>query len=130
MNISLRQIFLMMLLAETSLVCAQNNNSLFTAPLGVQAFTFRKSFPVDIAKTLDTIKMMGFTEIESTAHGLAPEAFKKLCDERGISVPSSEASFDQFVTAPDSVAHVAKLLGAKYVMCAWVPHKGAFTLED
>ena len=37
---------------------------LFSAPLGIQAYTFRRSFPVDPAKTLDTIRMMGFTEIE------------------------------------------------------------------
>ncbi|HEY5407123.1 MAG TPA: sugar phosphate isomerase/epimerase [Ginsengibacter sp.] len=130
MNKSFVLIFLIALLPGGNIVFAQNNKPLYTAPLGVQAYTFRNSFPVDIPKTLDTIKAMGFTEMESTAHGMAPEAFKKLCNERGISIPSSEASFDQFENAADSVAHVAKLLGAKYVMCAWAPHKGAFGIDD
>ena len=104
---------------------------LYTAPLGVQAYTFRKSFPIDVAKTLDTIKMMGFTEIEGTGGRISPQEFKKLCDERGISIPSTGTGYEQLVKSPDSVAYKAKLLGAKYVMCAWIPHdKGVFTLEN
>jgi len=104
---------------------------LFTAPLGVQAYSFRKSFPNSIEKTLDTIKMMGFTEIEGGGGRIPPEEFKKLCDARGISIPSTGAGFDQLQLSPDSVAMKAKAMGSKYVMCAWVPHKkGEFNLDD
>jgi sugar phosphate isomerase/epimerase len=130
MKKSVTLISLITLMLFNEYISAQDNKPLFTTPLGVQAYTFRRSFPLDISKTLDTIKMMGFTEIESTSHGLPPEEFKRICIQRGISIPSSEASYDQFVKSPDSVAHVAKELGAKYVMCAWIPHKGAFTLQD
>ncbi len=130
MKKSLRLISLIILMFLTEYVSAQDNKPLYNAPLGVQAYTFRKSFPINIAKTLDTIQMMGFTEMESTSHGLPPEEFKRMCNQRGISIPSSEASYDQFVKLPDSIAHVAKALGAKYVMCAWIPHQGALTLED
>ena len=111
---------------------AQNNNKpLYTAPLGVQAYSFRKSFPNSIEKTLDTIKMMGFTEIEGGGGRIPPEEFKKLCDARGISIPSTGAGFDQLQLSPDSVAMKAKAMGSKYVMCAWVPHKkGEFNLDD
>jgi len=104
---------------------------LFTAPLGVQTYTFRKSFAVDPVKTLDTIKMMGFTEIEGGGGRMGPEAFKKLCDERGLSIPSTGASYEQLVRAPDSVAMRAKILGASYVMCSWIPHtNGSFNFEN
>jgi len=104
---------------------------LFTAPLGVQTYTFRKSFAIDPVKTLDTIKMMGFTEIEGGGGRIGPEAFKKLCDERGLSIPSTGASYEQLVRAPDSVAMRAKILGANYVMCAWIPHtNGSFNFEN
>ncbi len=109
---------------------AQNNKPLYTAPLGVEAYTFRKSFPVDVAKTLDTIKMMGFTEIEGGSNGISPEAFKKLCNERGISIPATTAEYDQVVKSPDLVVYKAKILGAKYVMCSWIPHKETFILEN
>ena len=47
-------------------VYSQNNQSLYTFPFGVEAYTFRKSFPIDVIATLDTIKQMGFTEIEGS----------------------------------------------------------------
>ena len=77
------------------------NKPLYTAPFGVQAYTFRRSFPIDVAKTLDTIKMMGFTEIEGGGGRITPQEFKKLCDERGISIPATGASYDQLVNKTD-----------------------------
>ena len=104
---------------------------LYTAPLGVQTYTFRRSIGNDPAKVLDTIKMLGFTEIEGGGGRIAPEDFKKLCDERGISIPSTGAGYEQLVKAPDSVVMRAKALGSKYVMCAWIPHEGGvLTLEN
>src|SRR5438128_1899661 len=83
---------------------------LFTAPLGVQTYTFRRSFSTEPVKTLDTIKMMGFTEIEGFGGRLSPEELKKLCDERDISIPSTGADYEQLVKSPDSVAYKAKIL--------------------
>jgi len=103
---------------------------LYTFPLGVQAYTFRKSFPLNVAATLDTIRMMGFTEMEGGGR-MAPADFRKLCDERGISIPSTGAGYDQLVKSPDSIAAIAKILGARYVMCAWIPHNdGVLTIEN
>jgi sugar phosphate isomerase/epimerase len=123
-------LILSFLLFAPQLLFAQQSKLVYTAPIGVQAYTFRRSFPVSISKTLDTIKMMGITEMETTAHGLPPEEFRKMCNERGITIPSTEADYQQLLTSADSVAHVAKVLGAHYVMCAWIPHNGAFTLKD
>ena len=105
---------------------------LYTAALGIQTYTFRRSIGTDPAKVLDTIKMMGFTEIEGGGGGrMTPEEFKKLCDERKISILSTGANYDQLVRAPDSVVMRAKALGSKYVMCAWIPHdNGVLTFEN
>ena len=122
------------LLLTTMFICSGTNlwsqgKPLYTAPLAVQAYSFKKSFPVDMAKTLDTIKAMGFTEIESG--GLPAQAFRKLCDERGITIPSIGAGYEDLLNKPDSVAWKARILGASYVMCAWIPHKnGVFTIDD
>jgi len=124
-----RVLFFIAILCSTVIVFSQK--PLYTAPLGVQTYTFRKSFAVDPVKTLDTIKMMGFTEIEGGGGRMGPEAFKKLCDERGLSIPSTGASYEQLVRAPDSVAMRAKILGASYVMCSWIPHtNGSFNFEN
>ena len=96
---------------------------LYTAPLGVQTYTFRRSIGQNPAKVLDTIKMMGFTEIEGGSGRMHPTEFKKLCDDRGISIPSTGAGYEELVNKIDSVVWKAKLLGAKYVMCAWIPHQ-------
>ncbi len=119
------------ILTDNKIVVAQNDKPLYTAALGVQAFTFRKSFPIDVAKTLDTIKMMGFTEMEGGGGRMPPEEFKKLCDDRGISIPSIGVGYDQLVKSTDSVAYRAKIYGSKYVMCAWIPHdNGVLTFEN
>lgn len=104
---------------------------LFTSPIGLQTYTFRRSFGKDPAKVLDTIKAMGITEIESGSGRMSPQDFKKLCDERGISIPSTGAGYDELVNKIDSVIYKAKALGAKYVMVAWIPHKtGSFNFDN
>ena len=113
----------------TDTVMAQK--PLFTAPLGVQTYTFRRSIGADPAKVLDTIKMMGFTEIEGGSGRMLPQDFKKLCDERGISIPSTGVGYDDLINKIDSVVWRAKMLGAKYVMCAWIPHQNnVLTFEN
>jgi len=104
---------------------------LYKAAFGVQAYTFRKSFPKGVAQTLDSIKAMGFTEIEGTGGNVTPEEYRKLCDERGISIPSTGTGYEQLVKDPQAVANTAKILGSKYVMTAWIPHqRGAFNLDN
>jgi len=110
---------------------AQNKKPLYRAAFGVAPYTFRKSFPNGVTATLDTIKMMGITEIEGGGGRMPPEEFKKLCMERGISIPGTGASYDQLVNNTDSVVYRAKAMGAKYVMCAWIPHTtGSFNFEN
>ncbi|MEJ7643638.1 MAG: sugar phosphate isomerase/epimerase [Chryseolinea sp.] len=104
---------------------------LYTFPFGVQAYTFRKSFPKGIAETLDTIKSMGITELEGVGGPMAPEEFKKLCNDRGISIPSTGTSYDALVKDPLAAAKTAKALGASFLMVAWIPHeKGKFNLDN
>ncbi len=104
---------------------------LYAAPLGIQAYTYRHAFPKDVAATLDTIKMLGFTELEGGPGRMSPEEFRRLCEERGITIPSMGTSYDELVGNPQGVAERAKILGARYVMVAWIPHKsGAFSLAD
>jgi len=109
---------------------AQKGKPLYTAPLGVESYTYRKSFPISVERTLDTIKMVGFTEIEGGGGKMPAAEFKKLCDARGISIPATGGDYNQLVKSPDSLAEIAKILGAKYLMCAWIPHKGALTIDE
>jgi len=125
-------LFVLGLFCACDVVLAQGNkNALYTAPFGVQAYTFRRSFPNGVEATLDSIKRMGFTEIEGSGGKMAPEEFKKLCNERGITIPSAGAGYEELVKDAAGVAARTKALGATYLMCAWIPHeKGNFTLEN
>jgi sugar phosphate isomerase/epimerase len=124
-------LFCLMVGALPYAVFSQSNQPLYSAPLGVQAYTFRKSFPLNVPATLDTIKLMGFTEIEGGGGSMPPSEFKKLCDERGISIPSIGVGYEFLNKYPDSVASMAKQMGASFVMCAWIPHQnGVLTFQD
>ena len=124
-------VILILLITNIGSALAQKGKPLYTFPFGVQAYTFRKSFPNGIAATLDTIKGMGITEIEGGGGQMPPEEFKKLCSERGISIPSTGTSYESLVKDPQAAANMAKALGASYLMVAWIPHQKAnFNLEN
>lgn len=124
--------FSLLLVGYISHVFAQKGK-LYSFPIGMQAYTYRASFPKNVAATLDTLKMLGVTELEGgAARGTTPEEFKKMCDERGIKIPATGGGYEQLVKDPAAAAKTAKLLGATYLMCAWIPHKvkGGFTYEE
>lgn len=117
---------------STTAPALKKGEPLFVAPVGVQAYSFRNYFPKDIPGTLDKIQAMGITEIEGGSGKLPPEEYKKLCEARGISIPSTGAGFKDLEENPMKIVETAKALGSKYVMCAWVPHEnsGNFSLQD
>ena len=59
----MKKVFAVFLVVFVHVVTFAQSKPLYTAPLGVQAFSFRKSFPNSVEKTLDTIKMFGFTAV-------------------------------------------------------------------
>ncbi|PIQ20893.1 MAG: sugar phosphate isomerase [Cytophagales bacterium CG18_big_fil_WC_8_21_14_2_50_42_9] len=113
-------------------IYAQKGKPLFPQAPGMEAYTYRESFKKDVAATLDSIKALGITELESSPNpnGMSVEAFRKLLDERNLTCPAMGAGYEEIVKDPAEVARKAKALGAKYVMVAWIPHKKEFTLED
>jgi sugar phosphate isomerase/epimerase len=124
---------LIILSFEVSNVFAQSGKPLFPKTPGVQAYTYRNSFKNGVPETLDTIRALGFTEIESgtNPNGLTPEEFRKMLDDRGMKAPSVGASYDEIVKDPKEVARKAKVLGASYVMVAWIPHtKNEFSIVE
>lgn len=110
----------------------KKGEALYKAPLGIASYTFRNHWEHGVEKTLDIIQEMGFKEFEGGApQGVEPEVFKKMLADRGISIPSTGAGFEQIESDPQAVADRAKALGANYVMCAWIPHqRGQFSKED
>ncbi|MFT4565378.1 MAG: sugar phosphate isomerase/epimerase [Saprospiraceae bacterium] len=106
------------------------STNLFKDDFGVQTYSFRNYFPKDMIGTLDRIQRMGITKVEGDGGKIPPEEFRRLCKERGISIPSTSAQFQELIDDPMAIVDKAKNLGADYVMCAWVPHEGVFELAD
>jgi sugar phosphate isomerase/epimerase len=124
--------FLLLFTAIVTDAFAQKGK-LYSFPIGMQAYTYRASFPKDVAATLDTLKALGITELEGGAQkGTTPEEFRKMCEERGIKIPATGGGYEQLLKDPVSAAKTANILGSKYLMCAWIPHKvkGGFTFEE
>ena len=106
---------------------------LFTAPIGVQMYSFRDVIPrIGLDAVLDRIRDLGIREIEGgVPNGMTPEEFRRAVEARGLRIPSTGAGFEQLATDVEGVAARAKALGAKYVMVSWIPHKtGSFGIED
>lgn len=118
-------------MGQTTAIAQESDELLFTEKLGIAPFTFRRSFPNGVAATLDTIQSMGFTEIEGGGGRMDAHEYKKLCDERGLSIPSLGSGYDNLLNDPQPTIDRAKIYGAKYIMAAWIPHDvGNFNFEN
>ena len=120
------------MLSPTATIAQKKGDLLFQAPLGIAAYTFRDQWKNGVPETLDIIQKMGFKEYEGGApQGVDPVEFKKMLNDRGISIPSTGTGFEQLESDPQGVADRAKALGVSYVMCAWIPHaRGQFSKAD
>lgn len=110
---------------------AQSGKPLYTKPVAAQAYTFRSSFPKGIEATLDTIQSLGIVELEGGPQkGMTTEELRKQLDKRNIKMPSIGAGYESLVSNPQETIKDAKILGANFVMVAWIPHdKDGFTIE-
>ena len=106
------------------------SSSVFSQSIGMEAYTYRNSFKKDAALTLDTLKSMNIKDIElSDLCGKTPSEFRKMLDERGIFCSSFGSSYMDILTKTREIGQIAKILGAKYIMVAWIPHKAPFTIK-
>ena len=100
--------------------------------VGLELYSLRNQFKKDVPGTLAKVKSWNIKEVEGgDTYGLTAEAFKKFLDENNLKMVSVGADFKQLAEHPDSVIGKAKLFGAKYVVCTWIPHTGDdFTIDD
>jgi sugar phosphate isomerase/epimerase len=100
----------------------------FKGPIGLQLYSLRAEFAKDAIGSLAKVRGMGFRDVEMGAtYGLSPQQFRAELDKAGLRAVSMGVSFEQLRDNLDLVIRNAKIFGAQYVMCAWIPHQGAFT---
>lgn len=104
----------------------------YAQEIGLQLYSLRNEIPKDVPGSLAIIKDWGIKEIEGgSTYGLSIEEFNALCKKNNLNMVSIGAGFDELEKDAAAVATKAKQFGAKYVMCAWIPHSGNdFTLAD
>jgi sugar phosphate isomerase/epimerase len=100
--------------------------------IGIELYSFRNQLPKDVPGTLQKIAAMGIKELEGGGtYGMPAEEYKKLLQQNGLKMIAVAADFNQLATNPQAAVEQAKLFGAKYVVCFWIPHTGDdFTIDD
>ncbi len=102
--------------------------SLFAVPIfaqevGLQLYSLRDQFKEDVPGTLQLINKWGIHKIEGGGtYGLPMKEFEALLKKKNLEVVSVGAGFEDLENDVQKVIDNAKSFGAKYVMCAWVPH--------
>jgi len=99
--------------------------------IGLQLYSLRNEFKLDVPGTLNTVNQWDIREIEGgSTYGLSMEEFKKLLKDNKLKMVSVGAEYDQLKDNPQSAIDNAKAFGAKYVVCFWIPHEGdEFTID-
>ena len=120
----------LLLLLLPMLAFAQKPMQINGKDIGMVSFTYRNSLSKDMAKTLDTLKNQGITDMEfSSLFGKTAQEVRSLLDERGMKCSSFGVGMADALNKTDQVGENAKILGASFVRVAWIPHTGPFTLE-
>lgn len=128
MNKSLSTLFLLLLFASGGL--AQSFSKMMKPKPGVVSYTFRKQFATDMPGTLDYIKSLGIENIEfSNLFNQSAYDIRTMMDRRGIRCTSFGVSYDDIMKKRATVIENAKILGAKYVRVAWIPHNAPWDIN-
>jgi sugar phosphate isomerase/epimerase len=107
-------------------------NILHAQEIGLQLYSLRNEFKKDVPGTLAKIKEWNIHLIEGGGtYGLAVEVYKKLLQQNNLQMVSYGADFTELAKNPQAIIDDAKGFGAKFIMCAWIPHKEEeFTVDD
>jgi sugar phosphate isomerase/epimerase len=123
------------LVGTVSVIAAQKQAGIgpsFKGPIGLQMYSLRFYAPSNAIAKLEKAREMGFTAIEGG--GLprtSPQESVKVIEQHGLKLVSTGADYNRLKNDPDAAVAQAKALGAKYVMCSWIPHpKGKFSEKE
>ncbi|MCK5440461.1 MAG: sugar phosphate isomerase/epimerase [Maribacter sp.] len=102
-----------------------NIDQLYAQEFGIQLYSLRNQFKEDVSGSLKTISDWGLTNLEGGGtYGLSFEEFDGLLNQYKLDVVSVGAGYEELRDNPEKALENAKQFGAKYVMCAWIPHEG------
>jgi sugar phosphate isomerase/epimerase len=90
-------------------------------PLGLQLYSVRDVLAQDFTGTIERIAAMGYAAVETAGFpGTTPQAAAALFQRLGLQVPSAHISLP-LGDARNEVLDTMQALGAKYLVCAYLP---------
>ncbi|HMJ68612.1 MAG TPA: sugar phosphate isomerase/epimerase [Cyclobacteriaceae bacterium] len=100
--------------------------------IGLQMGSVGKQAKADLPGTLKKLNEWGVRELEGgLPQGMEVADYLKLLKDNNLTLVAVGAGFEDLAKDPQKVADRAKSLGAKQVICYWIPHTGDdFTIDD
>lgn len=104
----------------------------FAAGLALQLYSLRHRFKAgDVDGALALTRRWGLRHVEGNApSGMTAQAFAARLAAHDLSAMGTGVDFGALGGDLAPAIADAKALGARYVMCAWIPHGEQFTLAD
>lgn len=102
----------------------------FHEHVGIQMWSLRATtLAKGLPASLDLVKGWGLVEIEGGGgvNGMKIEQVRAAFDAHGLTAVSTHVSYEQLTKNLAGTISDARILGAKYAICPWIPHEGAFT---
>ena len=100
-------------------------------PVGLQLWSLREYLPKDVPGTLAKIRALGFREVEGAGlWGKSVSEFRSALDAAGLRCQSAHMQFDRLKDDLRGAFAEAKALGARSIVCPWIPHQKTFTRDD
>jgi sugar phosphate isomerase/epimerase len=99
-------------------------------PIGLQLYSLRHQLQKDVPGTLAKVKAMGFEDVETAGtYGMSVADFAAALRQAGLRARAAHFPYEQFRDDAAGVVRDAQALGASFMVCAWIPHQGAFSSE-
>jgi len=94
----------------------------FAGPFGVQLYSLRKQLQKDVPGSLNHIREVGYTTVETAGfYGLKPEDFKRELDKAGLTCTGMHSGDDnRFREHLEEIIAEAKIFQPLHVSCPWV----------
>ena len=102
-----------------------------SGPIGLQLWSLREYLPKDLSGSLAKVRAMGFTDVEGAGlwKHTAPE-LRAALDAASLRCASAHMGLERLRDDLSGAIAEAKTLGAGTIVCPWIAHKDAFTVED
>jgi len=93
--------------------------------IGMQLYSVRNEIKKDLRGTLEQVRAMGIKELEGgELYGMDIKSYKRMLDQMGYKMISIGVEYAELEKDLGTVIEKAKTLGASYITCFWIPHKG------